>query len=282
MEQNNIDLSVVIVSHGHEGLLGDCVGSLLGGLEGLKAEILVLDNLGGQAVEAVVSGIDARVNCFGNAEPQSLSQNVNEMAAKSRGKFLLMLNPDTVYQSGALKDALAYLESDTKTGILGCRLLNMDGTVQPSCRQFPTLPVVMLRGFGVDRWPWRPRFYRKRVMDTLDYDKQQLVDWIFGAFILVRREEYLRLGGMDQGYRLYYEDVDLCYRYRKAGLRTGYFPGVSFMHKHMRTSAKVPFGRHWRWHVSSVMRYFREQGYWFRPGFSSDKFSLTGLQDCHD
>lgn len=271
MKQDAIDLSVVIVSHGHEGLLADCVGSLLGGLSGLEAEILVLDNLGGQEVEAVVGGIDERVKCFGNAEPQSLAQNVNEMAAKSRGKFLLMLNPDTVYQSGALKDALAYLEGDTKTGILGCRLLNMDGTVQPSCREFTTLPVVMLRGFGVDRWPWRPAFYRKRMMEAFDYDKQQLVDWIFGAFILIRREEYLRLGGMDQGYRLYYEDVDLCYRYRKAGLRTGYFPGVSFMHKHMRTSAKVPFGRHWRWHVRSVMRYFREQGYWFKPGFNSSK-----------
>ena len=83
-----------------------------------------------------------------------------------------------------------------------------------------------------------------------------MVDWIFGAFMLMRRSDFLRIGGMDARYRLYYEDVDLAWRLRRAGLATWVFPALRFMHAHQRTSASRPFSRPWRWHVAGALRYF--------------------------
>jgi GT2 family glycosyltransferase len=102
-------------------------------------------------------------------------------------------------------------------------------------------------------------------MEETRFDAPHPVDWVFGAFMLMRRTDFERLGGMDEGFRLYYEDVDLCYRFRRAGLATYLFPGIQFVHAHARTSAKQPFGRSWRWHVESAARYFWKSGYCFSP-----------------
>ena len=248
------DLSVLIVSHGHEDVLPACVRSLQGALNGLAAEIIVIDNLAAGRLAA--SGSDLPVRLFDNPEPMGFAANVNKAARASRGRHLLILNPDTEHASGALADAMAFLESRPQIGILGCRLLNGDGSPQQSYRQFPTLGVFLARGLGADSWPWQPEFYRRRMMAEVAPDGPHPVDWIFGAFMLVRRADFERLGGMDERFRLYYEDVDLCWRARRAGLATYVDPGMVFVHAHRRESAKKPFGQTWRWHGRSAARYF--------------------------
>ena len=102
---------------------------------------------------------------------------------------------------------------------------------------------------GADRWKQRPRFYRYRLMEGERFEDTTEVNWVFGAFLLVRFDRFLALGGMDERFRLYYEDVDLCYRFRQRGWRTFYFPAVTVVHQHARSSAAKPFGQAWRWHL---------------------------------
>lgn len=247
------DLAIVIVSHGHEALLPRCIATLGAALEGLSVEVLVIDNLPGGHAAAALAGMPVRV--VENAVPVGFAANVNRGAAETSGRCLLFLNPDTEHIAGRLADAVTFLDGHPEIGLLGCTLQGEDGELQQNFRQFPSPAVPIARGFGADRWPWRPGWYERAMMTTARSAAPFRVDWIFGAFLLMRRPDFDRVGGMDECYRLYYEDVDLAWRLRRAGLATFVFPAVVFLHAHQRSSAKRPFSRAWRWHVASALRY---------------------------
>jgi hypothetical protein len=258
-------LSVIIISHGHAAMLPDCLAALMPALAGIDAEILLRDNLPDGGVERLLRPAFPTLRYHTNTRPAGLSENMNQAAADAAGDFLLFLNPDTVYAGGDLAKALAWLGDREDVGVLGCRLLNADGSVQHSFRRFPTLPVILGRGLGADRWPWQPAFYRWRMMLDERPEQTTPVDWVFGAFMLIRRRHFDAVGGMDPAFRLYYEDVDLCYRLRRHGLQVVLYPALRFHHRHMRSSAANPFGRAWRWHLASALRFLRKHGYALRP-----------------
>jgi hypothetical protein len=261
----DLDLSVIVVSHGHGQIVHDCLASLPSALAGLSAEVIVVDNLGSDgSLTAAING-NERVMLQRSLRPQGLSSNINQAVRASSGRYLLQLNPDTVFHSGRLLDAIRFMEEESRAGVVGCRLLSVDGTLQRSYRRFPTAPVVLARGLGADRWGYRPPFYRYRLMEDAQFERPAEVDWVFGAFLLFRFDRFLAVGGMDEEYRLYYEDVDLCYRFRQRGWRTFYYPQLTVVHQHARSSAAVPFGQSWRWHLRSACRFFWKHGYAFRP-----------------
>jgi GT2 family glycosyltransferase len=272
-----LDLSVIIVSHGHESFLPGCIGSLAPSLVGLSAELILVDNLGrgGMAVAAGLSPVP--VTTLANSVPCGLANNVNRAVAGARGRFLLILNPDTRWHSGTWREAIGFLDGHERVGLLGARLLNTDGTMQSSVRRFPSVAVPVLRALAVDRWPMRPRFYRELVMDSTPADGPIEVDWAFGACLLLSRHLYQRLGGMDAGFRLYYEDVDLCYRIHELGLAVVLYPGVTLYHDHQRTSARRPLSAQWRWHVASAARFFRKHRYLFRPAATTSGFAPASM-----
>ena len=248
------ELSVVVISHRHEALLPRCIGSLAPALAGIATEIVVIDNLQAGGAAAALADLPARV--VANATPVGFAANVNRGAAETNGRHLLFLNPDTEYSAGRLAEAIAFLEDRPEVGLLGCTLLDEDGTPQQNFRRFPSPAIPLARGLGAERWPWQPAWYRRGMMDGVRGDAPFPVDWIFGAFLLMRRADFTRVGGMDCGYRLYYEDVDLAWRLRRAGLATWVFPALRFIHDHQRSSARRPFSQAWRWHVRSAFRYF--------------------------
>jgi len=262
-------LSVIIVSHGHEAMLAGCLGSLAVALRGIESEVILLDNLALGRAQQTLYTILPEGRFIENAKPQGFAENANRAALAAAGRYLLFLNPDTEYSRGSMAAALEFLDDNPDIAVLGCRMLNPDGSPQQNCRRFPTLPVILARGLGADQWPRRPRFYRRRMMEDVAITRPVRVDWVFGAFLLVRRAQFLAIGGMDPKFRLYYEDVDLCYRFRCRRLDTAVFPELEFFHRHMRSSASRPFGALWRWHVRSSGRFLRKHGYLFRPEFRS-------------
>ena len=265
MSESRVDLSVIIICHKQEHMLSRCVKSLENGLQGIRAEIIVLDNVGRQRVEKHLASSSIPFRIITNPVPRGLGYNINRAAAKSRARYLLQLNPDMIHHDGQIADAMGYMEKNRDIGVVCCQLLNPDGTIQQSYRRFPTLPVVIARALSMDHWLWKPRFYRYRMMSEQVFEIPHAVDWVFGAFMLMRRNEFSELGGMDPALHIYYTDVDMCYRYRINGQKSSVYPGIRFIHEHQRTSAKYPFGRHWRSHLRSAYRYFKKHGYIFRP-----------------
>lgn len=263
--QRAMDLSVIIISHGHEPMLHDCLASLGAATHDLETETLLLDNLPNGGAEALLRPHFPDVRFFRNEMPVGLSQNMNRAAREATGRYLLFLNPDTAHHSGRVADALSYLEQHPDTALLSCRLSNEDGSFQQNYRRFPTLPVIVSRALGADHWPWRPGFYRSRMMQGEVFEGPTPVDWVFGAFMLIRQDHFWAIGGMDTDFFLYYEDVDLCYRLREQGLKTVFYPELHFAHRHMRTSARRPFSQAWRWHLRSAFRILHKHGYVWHP-----------------
>jgi GT2 family glycosyltransferase len=264
-EVSSVDVSVIIVSHGHERFLGKCLASLEKGLIGLGAEAVLVDNLGTNGFMAAAGDPIFPIRIQINDRRQSLARNTNQAVGAASGRYVLLLNPDTMFLQGSLREAINFMEEEPRVGLVGCKLLNPDGTVQRNYRRFPIVPVVVARGLGADGWARRPALYRWYMMEGQLFDAPTEVDWVYGAFALLRREVFLEIGGFDERFHLYYEDVDLCYRLRSRGLKTFYFPGIELLHHHARASAVRPLGQKWRWHVCSAWQYFLKHRYAFRP-----------------
>ena len=260
-------LSILIVSHGHEQLVARLLASLPGACAGIEHEIVIVDNLGSPDFQTAIGGLTPVLKILSNDRRLGFGANVNRAERASSGDILLVLNPDTEYVSGSLAKASNYLESHPGIGLLAARLIHPDGRDQRNFRAFPTLPVAILRGLGADSWKKTPKFYRARVLLDMPLDVPRQVDWAFGSFMLIRRHNFEAVGGFDESFFMYYEDVDLCLRLRRQGLETWIYPNLVFLHHHQRTSAEQLVGFHRRQHLRSLANYLLRAGYLFRPPY---------------
>jgi N-acetylglucosaminyl-diphospho-decaprenol L-rhamnosyltransferase len=174
----------------------------------------------------------------------------------SQGRYVLLLNPDTVLFDGALNSFVGYLEIHADVGVVGPKLLNEDGTTQPSRRRFPTLAT------GIFESTWLERLAPRRVLSRYyfeDRDDSEIVDvdWVAGAAFVVRREVIAEVGVFDPGFFMYSEEVDWQKRIKSAGWRIVYLPQAQVVHYGGKSSDQVTPLRHIRFQTSKI-RYFRK------------------------
>jgi N-acetylglucosaminyl-diphospho-decaprenol L-rhamnosyltransferase len=256
-------LAVVVISHGHEAYLSRCLDSIPAALDGLSAQVLLVDNLGSSAMAGIVGRSPVPVTLRVNATPKGFAGNCNAAIRSTRAPYVLLLNPDTAFVSGRVKEAVDFMEANRGVGILGCRLLNRDGRQQESYRRYPIVPVFLARVFGAERWPWRPAFYRSSLMQDQGFTGPGEVDLVTGACFLLRRRCFDQIGGFDEGFFMYWEDADFCYRARVHGFSTFFYPGITVFHELLRSS-RVVTSRHAMWHLRSAVRFFRKHRVVFR------------------
>ena len=247
-------LSIVILSWNVRELLRKCLASLP--WTDPQVEVIVVDagSADGSAEVARQEFPAARLI----AQPDNLgyTRGNNLGLRAATGRYLLILNPDTEVVGDALTRMLAYMDGHSQTGLLGPQLVSPDGSVQSTRRRFPTL----LTAFFESTWlqPLAPRSLLNRyyALDLSD-DAISEVDWVMGAALLVRREAYEQVGGFDEGFFMYSEEVDWCRRIKAAGWQVVYFPPARVIHHAGRSSEQVPAATHIRFNASKV-RYFRK------------------------
>jgi GT2 family glycosyltransferase/glycosyltransferase involved in cell wall biosynthesis len=252
------DLSIIILNWNVAGLLEACLRSLpaaLGHWSG-RGEVLVVDNA------SIDGSVEMVRRDFPSVRLVELDQNLgfssgnNAGIRASRGKYLFLLNPDTVAHSGSIATLADYMEAHPKVGIASPRLLNPDGTLQPSRRRFPTLPTAFIESTPLQRWlPNTPVLRRFYIQDRPD-DETQEVDWVSGAALMCRREALMQAGLLDPGYFMFSEEVDLCRRVSNAGWRIVYLPGAEITHYGGQSTGQDVPSRHIRFNTSKA-RYFR-------------------------
>lgn len=272
----NSNVSVIITSHNQEKLLPRCINSLAPQLGENASEIIVIDNACAGRTKTVLGSCAGNIRLHENDRPQGLAWNINKGAELAANDWIIQLNPDMVYHSGSIDEALRFIRSDPSIAVLGCQLLNVDHTNQTSYRKFTTVPTLLGRMLSMESWPVIPSFYRYRMMIDKEFSRPTDVDWIFGAFMLMNKSLFARMGGMDEQLFVYYTDVDFCYRCRTAGYRTVFFPDLKFVHEHQRTSVKTPFSAAWKGHMKSALYYFGKHGYAFSPLRRTEK----GKRSC--
>ncbi len=230
----DLDLSVIIVSYRVRDVLRDCLNSLYagGGLEGLASEVTVVDNASGDGTPAMVAAEFPQVTLLPLDTNRGFSGANNAGLERATGRGLLLLNPDTLVPQGALSACVRYLDTQPETvGAMGCRVAGVDGQTQWECARRAVTPGdEIARAFLLDRaFPRSDRFNRER-MPGWDRADERDVESLLGAFMLIRREAFAKVGGLDERFFLMYEDTDYCARLRQAGYRIRYYPGVSITH----------------------------------------------------
>jgi GT2 family glycosyltransferase len=229
-------LDIVIVSYRCEGLLRDCLDSLRAFPPGGGALIWVVDNASGDGTAEMVREEFPEVELIASDENLGFSKANNIAIARGSAPYVLALNPDTRMTEGTLDQMLELMEQRPEVGISGCRLELPDGTFDHAARRsFPT-PLSALAHFsGAGRWkkaPARLAQYRAPGVESGP------VDAVNGAFMLMRRDALAKVGLFDEGYWMYMEDLDLCYRFGQADWITWYEPSVKVIHVKAGTSGK--------------------------------------------
>jgi N-acetylglucosaminyl-diphospho-decaprenol L-rhamnosyltransferase len=142
---------------------------------------------------------------------------------------LIVCNPDTEVRPGSVERLVAAIEADPSIGVVGPRIVNPDGSLYPSARTFPDMVDAMGHGLLGQVVPDNPFTRRYRMLDW-DHAAAARVDWVSGAFLLVRRPAWIAVGGFDPAYFMYMEDVDLCWRLQRAGWGVAYEPAAEVVH----------------------------------------------------
>ncbi len=227
------DVSIVIVSYRVCAVLTDCLRSLFGGgLDDVRAEVIVVDNASGDDTAERVRADFPTVRLIALPTNRGFAGGNNIGLSEATGRNLLLLNPDTLVPPGAIAGCVHYLDAaPTDVGAMGCRVVGTDGAVQWECaRRAVTPPDEIARAFLLDRlFPGSPLFNRER-MPGWNRDTERDVESLLGAFMLVRREAFVKTGGLDERFFLMYEDTDYCTRLRGAGYRIRYYPGATITH----------------------------------------------------
>ena len=221
-----MDLSVVIVNWNTRDLLRDCLGSLITGLGALEAEIFVVDNASTDGSAGMVAAEFTAVRLLVQSKNLGFAAGNNVALRLARGRHVLLLNTDTLVHSSVLPDAVEWLDRHPRTGVLGPRVLNTDGTVQASCSSFPSLGHLLLQTLGVTRVA-RWDGYR---MTGWDRSQARRVEVISGAAMFVRRTAVEEVGLLDENFFFYGEETDWCRRFGQAGWDAMYVPLSAITH----------------------------------------------------
>ncbi len=279
-----LDISVLIVSYNTRQYLRNCLSSFYGTAPRCSWEIVVIDNGSSDGSLSMLSKLFPEVRVINNSSNLGFAHANNQGLKVSRGEYLLLLNPDTI-SLNSVDRLVEFMDSNPKCGIVGGKVLNPDGSIQPTCRSFPSLtllpfgresPFTRLRPGN----PWSRRF----LCTDMGYEKINKVDAVGGVFMMLRRKLLDRIGGFDESYFLFVEDVDLCYRTRKSGWEICYVPYASVIHFGGRSTQSVKsravyhhyrgiyrfFLKHHslRWHEKVVLYTELVVGFWIYLGYN--------------
>lgn len=217
-------VSVIIVSYQSALVLTGCLRALAHA--GVAWEIIVVDNASTDGSAALIRREFPHVLLLENAVNRGFAAAANQGAALARGTYLLFLNPDTELGPGAIATISRALETNPRLGAVGCQVKNPDGTLQPSMGRFPTVANLI-----INRLPVVKRIVPSYFINVpWYYYAARSPDWIMGACLMVRKAAFTAVGGFDEEFFLYGEDVDLCYRLGQAGWQLAYLPNAWVIH----------------------------------------------------
>lgn len=233
--------SIVIVNWNSGRLLSDCLAPLLEDQRPARgAEVVVVDNASTDgSLELIVNAKDSDVTVLRNVANRGFAAACNQGARSCSGEYILFLNPDVRVDNKTVEQAREFLENGRAAGIgiVGIRLVNSNGSVQRSCTRFPTPRRVLGQSLGLDRV--LPSLFPPHFMLEWDHGQTRDVDQVMGAFLMMSKAVFEKLGGFDERFFVYFEDVDLCLRARAEGYRVVHFAKVSAVHEGQGTTRNI-------------------------------------------
>lgn len=230
-----IKLSIIILSYNTKELTLRCIKSIINQykkhLENGDFEIIIVDNASSDdTVESLKKETKESKNIFiiENNENLGFSKGNNLGAKKTRGEYILFLNSDTEVLDDGFLRMIKFLSENRQIGILGGKLKNFDGSIQKSAGKFYNLKNVFLMLIGLERF--------RLLRESLTRDKK--VDWVSGGCMMTRTDLFKKIGGFDENFFMYLEDMEICFKAKLNGFLTYFYPSVSILHKELGSSNK--------------------------------------------
>jgi GT2 family glycosyltransferase len=244
-----MDLSVIIVSFNVKKLLRDCLKSTWREMKRnreLKMEAIVIDNASRDGSARMVRHEFPQVILIENKKNLGFARAVNQGIKKAKGKYLLLLNPDTITKEGALKIMVDFVQTHPLAGVVGGRLFDPDGSLQGSCYRLPGI-----RRAIQEWWLGKEGISEKY---TPKGKEPTEVEAVVGGAFLIPQKVIKKIGLFDERYFIYFEDLDFCRRARRAGFKVYYLPKAQFVHYHGASGRAIP-GKTQRWLIESSQVY---------------------------
>lgn len=263
------DVSVIIVSFNTREVLRQCLQSVVDDSSGLVAEILVVDNASTDGSPEMIEQEFPQVRLIRSQINLGFGEGNNVALREARGRYFVLLNSDAFFVKGALPLAIQHMDENPSVGLGGCRLIGRDGISQPSSRCFHSVTgdLIVLSGLAA-KFPNSKFFgsFDRTWANELDASP---VDWVPGAFSIVRPSALNKVGFFDPSFFLYYEEVDLCMRLKKSGIPVWYWPDIVVIHiggESSRQLTSLEFSPRAAqvvlWRMRSTLLYYRKHHGW--------------------
>jgi GT2 family glycosyltransferase len=250
------DLSVIIVSWNVREFLAACLDSIAAHAGDLDIEVIVVDSYSSDGTVEMVRERYQWVKFLPQSTNIGFTRGNNLGLSAAQGRYLMLLNPDTEVVGDALSRMVRYLDDHPDVGVVGPRTLNSDGSTQSTRRRFPTFATALFESTWLQ--PIAPhqvldRYYARDIADNDIAD----VDWVQGSALMMRRKAYAQIGGLDEQYVMFSEEMDWCKRVRNAGWRVVYLGDAAIIHHGGKSTEQVSAMAH-IYFQSSKIHYFRK------------------------
>lgn len=254
-------LSIIIVNYKTAPLTKALVESLLAQPLPAGTEIIVVDNNSGDDSVAFLRSDFPEITVIDNERNVGLAAGVNRGIEAGRGQYYLILNPDMIALPGSIESLVKFMDENPTVGMAGGKLISPNGKLQYSCYRFYTPKTIFYRRTSLGKTMKGREDTARFLMKDYDHKDVKDVDWLMGACLIVRKQVVKQIGGMDERYFLYFEDVDWCRRVWEANWRVTYVPQAQFSHFHQRSSEggsllRIFTNRPTREHIKSAIKYF--------------------------
>ncbi|CAG7659201.1 glycosyltransferase family 2 protein [Paenibacillus allorhizosphaerae] len=261
-----MDLSIIIVNYNTCELTLNCLKSIFESQINYSYEVILIDNNSSDlSVEQIKKKYpEVKLHC--NKINLGYSKANNQGIRLAEGRYVLLLNSDTIIQPDSLQTMVSFMDHHPKVGASGCKIVLPDGSLDKACRRgFPTPSASFYYMCGLSKWFPQNAKFNQYQLTHLDPDKDYPVDCLVGAFIMVRREAIQQVGLLDEEFFMYGEDIDWCYRIKEAGWAIYYYPYTQIIHYKGASSRRKPY---------KIIYEFHRAMYLFHKKHYQDKYSF--------
>ncbi len=254
--QNNkeFDCTIGILTWNSKELLKGCLDSIFNEKISHAFQVIVIDNNSEDGTKELVRKNYPSVLLIENSRNLGVSPARNQIIEAANGRYIIFLDVDTLVKAGSIDILTESMDSNPDVAIGGPKLVYEDGSLQLSCRPFPSLLNIAIEGTFLRQYFPNNRYVKEYTMEDWDHSETREVDWMYGASLIVRKESLESIGGFDERFFYLYEDIDICFRAKKLGMKVAYFPQAVVVHFLRRERKKLFHGMICS-HIKSICLY---------------------------
>lgn len=254
-------VSIVIVNYRNYSLTERCVQSVLNNTPSHEFEIVIIDNNSPNESYKILNEKyknDSFIKIIKNEENIGYGAAINKAVKKINSEYILILNPDVIVIDDAINIMLKKIAEDSNIGIIGCKLLNDDYSLQYSCRRILSMSELLKSRTPLSKLVNKTTVRNiddKYLMKDISHGEEQEVDWVMGSCMLLSRETFNKVDGFSKEFFMYFEDVDLCHKIDLINKKVLYYPAAQMIHSHAQESKKK-INKLTFIHLSSMIKFY--------------------------